>query len=235
MTRKLSTILLVGGVGIATGLLALFSAPFGDERRRYSMTMEVMTTEGLRTGASVIEARKKKQLPLMGAPGINYDVEGEAIAVDLGAGRAVFALLMGEATQFELAWFGAVRGRVTPPLPRAYRREEQAALWSELLRTEAVVTLNIEDYPRLVTFADDSDPKSVEAVSPGRLDQVFGPGYRLERITLRPTDAPLTTAIRRRLPWLRPDRQRDTGNGGQATPRPSLPYAFSQLEFVRSR
>lgn len=47
-------------------------------------------------------------------------------------------------------------------------------------------------YPLLVTFDDISDPASVRRISPGDLAASFGPGFRLNAITLSITDEPVT-------------------------------------------
>ncbi|MEF3365649.1 hypothetical protein V3H18_03780 [Methylocystis sp. 9N] len=213
-------ILLLGLIAIAI-LFTLLSGEIGGERRRYRLTVELLTPAGPRTGASVIEARKAWQLPLMGASNVRYTIDGEAVRVDLGDGRVLYALLMNEATQFELPWFGARRGSVAPALPRSYSREEQAALWAELVRSDAMVTLDAQDYPQLVTLANNSDPSSLAIVPTANVGTALGRSHQLARITLQPTGDPVTHTLRQRLPWL--------AEGA----KPRLPGGVRTRDFVR--
>ena len=50
-------------------------------------------------------------------------------------------------------------------------------------------------YPLLVTFDDINDPASVRRVDPGDLSATFGPGYRLNDVTLSIMDEPLTKGV----------------------------------------
>jgi hypothetical protein len=58
--------------------------------------------------------------------------------------------------------------------------------------------------PLLVRFEDLSDPKSVEAVDPAHMDQIYGPGARMVSATVAVTDDPVSTGIEKVLPWLIP-------------------------------
>jgi hypothetical protein len=53
-----------------------------------------------------------------------------------------------------------------------------------------------------VTFADIKDPKTVIEVDPNNLQATLGPGVSWNEITLESTDAPITTGIRAKLPWI---------------------------------
>ena len=59
-----------------------------------------------------------------------------------------------------------------------------------------------QEMPFLVRFRDLKNPMSVEEVQPGNLAATFGGGARLLRATIEMTDAPVTTGIETRLPWL---------------------------------
>lgn len=61
-----------------------------------------------------------------------------------------------------------------------------------------------EHYPLLVTFEDINHPASVRRVNPGDLSATFGPGYRLNTITLSITDEPVTEEkVETVLGWLK--------------------------------
>ena len=58
------------------------------ETIRYRITVEVDTPRGLRTGSSVWQVKALEGLPMSNS-GVNYEIEGEAVAVDLpGGGKA---------------------------------------------------------------------------------------------------------------------------------------------------
>ena len=65
--------------------------------------------------------------------------------------------------------------------------------------------------PRLVTFRDTADPTSVERVDPDDLASTFGPGVRLESVTLEIVDQEPGTrgrACGEMVPWLEAVRPR---------------------------
>lgn len=132
---------------------------------------------------------------------------GEAVAVDLGEGRVLFALLRSEA---DTDWAGRVMYRLSPQytgenaLRDAYRnmlrhRSEKTVprYFSRRDRMEQRLA-----YPMLVTFGDLDDPTSVERVDPDDLSATFGEGVSLKRITVKITDDHATTGIEQRLRWL---------------------------------
>jgi hypothetical protein len=197
---------------------------------RYRLTVEVETPQGLRTGSSVIQIASHISSSLSLRPGdVTTQVTGEAVAVDLPGGKVLFALLTrpGSAEGAEnyafdaligTPWSGAdeyvrdvnalIERRDVGVLPRfklppwlwAARPGEGKAPPVEVIdkahypRTPA--------YPLLVTFGDLRDPKSVVAIDPDHLDQQFGPGIKLRRITVQMTDDAVTTGIEKRLGWL---------------------------------
>lgn len=166
---------------------------------RYRLTLEVDTPNGVKTGASVIEVRRKKAIN--GA--IEGKVQGEAAVVDLGDRGLLFALLRGE--------------RGGPDWPFSFIHRPLAALLGtedmvsetaldKLVRLQGTsLELTPPDYPTLVRFRDPRDPRSVEAVDPANLAASFGPGVRLKRIVVQVTDDPVTTGIDKVLPSFGPE------------------------------
>ena len=213
---------------------------------RYRMTVEVETPEGLRSGSSVIEVSSsiasKETFPMPNK--VSTQVHGEAVAVDLGKGRVLFALLnkrgLAEGANnyafdalFTKPWAGAdeylrevnelVTRRDVAVLPphdphldmQSYKSGVDTVVRSGPLPKE----LLFGKYPMLVTFGDLRDPRSVIAVDPADLAKAFGSGIVLKRITVQPTDAAVTTGIEKRLGWLGPH------------PEPSLNPAHGPLDF----
>jgi hypothetical protein len=173
---------------------------------RYRLTVEVDTPEGLRTGSSVVEVevRKAHWWALAGRP-VNFDMRGEAVAVDLPQGRTLFALLSRP---------GFPDAGIRLPLdvfdvPMAQADFEQHGEESDivdrvgrLMRDQPSATLEGDSRPFLVRFENAGDPESVQEVNPRNLAGAFGPGYSLRRVTITITSDQVTTGIRNRLPWL---------------------------------
>lgn len=153
------------------------------------LTVTVETPEGPKSGSAVSAAWFQMTPKWSGvgdsAGASNSSLSGEAVVVDLGQGRYLFALLKGY-NEFtgRLAFF---------PLPqKPLNKEEDAAVYDQLEALRATTELPRELTPLLVTFADINDPASVQRVDPDDLAAHFGPGYALSSITIAITDEPVT-------------------------------------------
>lgn len=175
---------------------------------RYRLTVEVETTEGLKTGSSVIQVRKWLGRA-GGAPAssqIYTRVRGEAVEVDLPGEQTLFALLRSDSN---IQWAGTIVSALTPRLSDADGKPR----FDGVLQLKGEVELprylrrsrrgpGPSAYPMLVTFGDLGDPTSVERVDPDDLAATFGEGARLKRVTVQLTDDRVTTGIEKRLGWL---------------------------------
>jgi hypothetical protein len=173
---------------------------------RYRLTFEVETPQGLRTGSGVVQVTT--DLNPVWAPGPQTDahLSGEAIPIDLPNGQTLFAVSYGPGGHPMLFLPGEVFGRLvnTPNFEEGgrtfYNLERQVDF---LMSTKPTAELTEDQLPLLVRFRDVARPMSVEAVDPEDMPQVFGPGYRLRRVTMQVTDEPVSRGIERRLPWLK--------------------------------
>lgn len=198
MARRgvLAGVAVLGGALVVGACGALFPA-----RYRFRMNVAVATPQGVRTGSSVYEitaARTGEFLPDAGKR--DWSVKGEAVAVDLPDGRTLFALLKTG------AHFDDMMGLSMNALHPDFRGTgyDVVGVAKELASGQhsGPTIVAPEDYPMLVTFADESDPTSVRKVEPGNLAAQFGPGVRLQSITVELTDDPVTAGIEERLGWL---------------------------------
>lgn len=202
-----------GVIGLLAGATTLVLTGCGllfpSDRLRQKITVEVETPAGLRSGSSVVETEVRKGKSWGDASGTTFKLEGEAVAVDLPGGRTLFALLRGGGdTQGDAAayqtrlLYEALNAGAAASVP--VEVEGMNVMQARAAAKSAEVSLILPEklYPMLVTFADNSDPKSVERVAPALLAATFGPGVRLRRITVEVTDDDVTTGIEKRMGWL---------------------------------
>lgn len=191
--------LVVGGMA-----LALSGCSIQSETYRYRLTVEVDTPEGVKTGSSVIEVQVsetgKDALVTPEASGINSKYKGEAVAVDLGDGRYLFALLRGESYTGEASRIAAAA--FNPPRYGNEVDYNYLERIRDMKNMDGVAEVPRDAWPMLVSFGDLADPTSVELVDLDDLPASFGEGVSLRRITVQMTDDPVTTGIEKRLGWL---------------------------------
>ena len=178
------------------------SAP--DHRFRYKMTVEVDTPAGVRSGASVHEIRARYRNHAGLAPrSRTIDTTGEAVAVDLPGGQTLFVLAPGAESvqrafdpEWKNDWVESAKRIATEGT------SEAVSLPVEANRDRTPSGLPRQTSGLLVRFRDTNRPETIEEVQPARLDEAFGEGFSLRRITVQLTEEPLTSGIERRLPWL---------------------------------
>ena len=183
---------------------------------RYRLTVEVDTPSGIRSGSSVIQVASHVSSKFSLAPGdVTTQVTGEAVAVDLPGGKTLFALLT-KPDSAEGANAYAFDALISRPW---VGWKEYVADVNTLTKRRDVGMLPTEGWPMLVTFGDISDPTSVAGVDPENLENQFGPGVKIRRITVQITQEPVTKGLRERLRWLR------------EYPEPSLKRAHNMNDF----
>lgn len=204
-----------GVLGLLTGgAAALLVGCSFQPSFRYKMTVEVETPDGLKSGHAVREVSFSAR-----ANGGDYGhVRGEAVAVDLGGGEMLFALLSGQDGYVDYAGQGIwtifrVMDRDIGPSGGPHE------LWPNIPSIREPIT---DPVPMLVTFADLPDPKSVQRVDPANLAASFGADVKLKRIVIERTRQDVTMGIGKRLEWL----------GGY--PEPSLNLSHGPKDFSLS-
>ncbi|MEX3012040.1 hypothetical protein [Hoeflea sp. TYP-13] len=179
---------------------------------RYRLTYEVNVDGETRTGSGVIQivSEDTSKLPLFGR-GFGFSATGEAVVVDLGDGRYLFSLLNGAGTL---------------PFPPFYERYDfdltritAVDVTRVLAREKPSIELTADQLPMLVTFRNTDDPTSVREVDPDNLVATFGPGVRLESVTLEIADESLTEGkVEKTLSWLCDYKERRVRLSGQKGP-----------------
>lgn len=177
-------------VVVAATLLTAACNPFPKTWQwNQKLTVEVETPQGIKSGSAVTHVSWQEENAVGNYPS-SYN--GEAAVVEVSPGKYLFALI-GENTKFiALRTFAAETGggSVTP---------NGFAAVSKVRGTRNVPR---DNYPLLVTFADISDPKTVQKVDPDNLAASFGPSVSLKRIALEITYGKVTQKIEMMLPWL---------------------------------
>ncbi|MCD2178396.1 hypothetical protein LQK83_11175 [Rhizobium sp. C1] len=155
----------------------------GNYEWHQKLTVTVDTPNGPISGASVMKMRVSDQRSSFNPPearGVSFTLSGEAAVVQVAPGRYLFALRKGVPSLAE---------QLYPKMDTI----ESAKLMEKGLGAEpSEVMLSSNQYPLLVTFDDIKDPASVKRVNPANLEATFGPGYRLNGITLSLTKEPVT-------------------------------------------
>lgn len=164
---------------------------------RYELAVAVDTPAGLRRGSTVRELRwQRMPAPVPDAHPADVRQRGEAAMVDLPDGKTLFLLLDDNPRDTVLAGFHGIKEGMHALSTAAARRAVQD------FPSRATLRQHLLDWPRAVMFRNPADPASVEIIDLERLGTVIGDGYALRRLTIQVTDAPITTGIERRLPWL---------------------------------
>ncbi|MGL4489915.1 MAG: hypothetical protein ACRCU5_10785 [Rhizobiaceae bacterium] len=167
------------------------------------VTVEVQTPEGIKSAASVqhIEWVGGANHPLTEGGNASGKTVGEAVVVDLGTGRFVFALLQGDGK----SRMGQASTIAQFALCKSGEMSPGAVCFSKLDDASAGMSAVLEpgNLPMLVTFTDVNDPKTVQLVDPANLAAAFGQGYALKSIKVEITDERVTEGeIDKLLRWI---------------------------------
>jgi hypothetical protein len=174
---------------VLLGLAALSLTGCGNSHAwNQKLTVIVETPQGEVSGSAVTSISWSKNFFSGGWGGAAWhsEVKGEAVAVDLGGGRMLFALLSHSGSNDYIA--NLATRLVMDTTKRAWSKQAIAGVRN--LPKPAPVPPKL--YPRLVTFADINDPKTVAKADPANLAASFGPGYALKGVTLEITDEKVT-------------------------------------------
>ncbi|MGB3312949.1 MAG: hypothetical protein WBB85_00940, partial [Albidovulum sp.] len=154
------------------------------------MAVTVETPSGEVSGSSVSAVSWQQHLIRFEGMGWHYGVTGEAVVVEVTPGRYLFALLKGAGTTEYMgsvapASISGQKSRVIDPALFAEVRDKRG-------RAAGLIAVPEFQYPLMVSFADITDPASVQLVDPNDLAASFGPGVRLKAVTLEVTKAAVT-------------------------------------------
>jgi hypothetical protein len=165
---------------------------------RQELRFEVATPSGIAHGSSIVKPSVWFKPYIMHLGGRFSSIVGQAVVVNLGEGKWLFALLDNQIYMVDKALPSAENDK----RGRGYNRVRL------LRKQKEPLPIKFSDLPPLVTFSDINDPESMLIVDPDDLASVFGDGYALKSVTLTPvTDGqlvnvwPCLAAVDPCLPW----------------------------------
>jgi len=164
---------------------------FGTVSWKQKVTVEVETPDGVKTGSAVTKITKKDHSGFLVtgmASGIHSDVEGEAVVVDLGGGKYLFALLDNiEYLAFNSLWDEVQKkGRGK----KIYKNFDGHRILRDLKNIKAAVPE--KRYPDFLTFSNPEDPNSIVRLDHKDLERTFGESYRFLSMKIEIVDEPVT-------------------------------------------
>jgi hypothetical protein len=150
------------------------------------LTVEIETPEGVKVGSAVTEVSWWENRVFKDGAALQSKIRGEAVVVDLGNGRYLFALLS-----------HADDTGYTADLAPLITMDRDKIVWSveAITRAKALsgrISVPSKHFPKFATFTDITDPRSVKEVDPANLGTTFGAGYSLKSVTLEITDEAVT-------------------------------------------
>ena len=160
------------------------------------ITVTVATPEGDKSGYSIRKINHNFSPSILSnASGVVRSQRGEAVVVELGENKYLFALLGGGGGHA-----GSVYRKVFPD----ERAGQSSIKWYEhSLRGRGAIEIPRPSYPRLVHFEDINEPVSIKKVNPERFSDSFGSGYQLKSITLEMVNQPVTYGrVEETLSWI---------------------------------
>lgn len=194
-------------IGPIALLLALV---IGDQIRinrpdhKYRLTIEVDTAGGVKTASGVISVHPDRGY----ARGGKTRAKGDAIALDLGDGKLLIALLAIDDGELDLEEINFLA-------VRAFSATGQRAVFKQMDRLSGSAAVPLKYMPVLATFADSADPSTMKSIKADDLASAFGRDVRLRRMAVEivpngiwPLDfggalgEPVTRGITKVLPWL---------------------------------
>jgi hypothetical protein len=192
------------------GLLA--ALVIGDQIRihrpghKYRLAIAVETPDGVRSASGVLSVHPDRGYSRNGST----VTKGDAVVVDLGAGKNLLALLAhagDKGLDFEDINYVALR---------AYNAAGHKASFNNMSKMTGAVPVTGTLLPVLATFADINDPATMHLVKSGDLQAALGHGFRLRGVTAEavpngfwpldlggPLGEPVTRGIEAKLPWLK--------------------------------
>lgn len=190
------------------------------------LTITVNTPDGPKTASSVVVVDWEKTpafLKGLGGGGYSGRLTGNVVVLEVAPSKYLLSLFdsrYGAGTALTVFF---------PPKGRLQNAQPTEEAFVSLQQGSQLQALSPDYYPNFVTFRDINDPASVERVSPGDFEQVFGHGTTLASVTLSITDEKRTyTDFAQIFPWWDNYKRNKQLDGDRYT------YLYSTNRFANS-
>ena len=198
---------------------------------RYTMTVEVTTPEGVRSGYAVRQVTYHSPgYGFLGESQPHWDLKGQAVVVDLPNGRSLYALLR-SAGNLGVSYGARIADSALGEGGRVRGWQGRVELYPNPPKTR--ILSYVDPLPMLVTFGNPADSKSVQLVEAHDAAATLGPGYALKRIDIEIVDEGVTTGIEQRLPWLSRVVERRLDPAFVMSSHPNLAETLSHGDFLQ--
>lgn len=203
--------ILIGLAVLVLGISGFYNLTYPTALVNYRLSLEVMTPDGPKTGSGVIQVSYGSTFNLNGGgrSGV-IRVTGEAVPVDLGHGKFLFATLTDDMSGRQGSpgkLDGALDAGWLPVKIFGFNwrwgDENKLASQAAQAMESGSRDVPIMSLPTLVTFQDLDDVKSIRLVRAENLAAVLGTGYSLTKATITLTRDPPTERIEKLLTWLK--------------------------------
>jgi hypothetical protein len=175
---------------------------------KYRLTVEVKTPEGVKSASGILAVQPDRGYSRSG----HTRTMGDAVLVDLGAGKNLIALLAHIDKSIDLDGMNYLA-------LRAYNAAGRKVSFNDMSRMTGPVPVQGALMPLLLTFVDPGNPATARAVPPDGVELALGTGFYLHSISAEvvpngfwpldfggPLGEPVTRGIEAKLPWWnRPD------------------------------
>lgn len=205
--------LLLTAVAFIAGALVWYRWTYPEYTHRYRLTIEVEVQGEIRSGTGVTEVSWERQPALGNAGPWHTEVRGQAILIDLDARGALLALPVGgpgpiddgsTSPQFlALRAFAGTHGIPAAKNPSISGYPITAEALKALSDLPPGTTPESFGMPRVVWLPDRASPPTARVIALDQLLDIIGPDVRFREARLEIVDAPVTTDLATKLPWLK--------------------------------
>jgi hypothetical protein len=197
---------------------------------RYRLTVQIEADGQVKTGSSVIEVRKtdRKDVIIGYSRNPHLSAEGEAVHIDLGRGRHVFALAMTEGSAEHRRGRDAFRYGLESLAAEVFFRSGIDTDQLEWHKKAKRATIGGKTRLEFMAFRDLHDPKTAYIVEPSDFSRSLGPDINYIGSWIDITNDPVTHTLETTLSWL-PQllaQQRQRGGVIRRTGEFSLSYGL---------
>lgn len=144
---------------------------------KYRLTVEIETPDGVRSASGVMAVHPNRNYRGSGSGPSGPITKGDALAVDLGDGRLLVALLVHGTTPAETDDMNYL------PL-RALAATGKRISFRDVKHQTDTVPVTGTLIPTLVSFQNVGDPKSARHIDPAQMSEALGQGFGLRSVSL---------------------------------------------------